>query len=253
MLVDSHCHLDMIDGDVEDILADAEQHGVGILHTISVDIMKFDKIYEYTKYDSIYASVGQHPCYIEGISNEYFKLLMNYSHLDKVISIGESGLDYYHGRADKDSERKAQQRVFGEHIEVSRRVDKPIVVHSRSAEDDTFSMLKGADIRGVMHCFTGTIGFARKMMDLGFYISFSGILTFKNASDLREVCKYVPLDRMLIETDAPYLAPVPHRGKKNTPGYVYYVAECVASIHNETLESVSEITTANFQDLFSVK
>ena len=247
--VDSHCHLNMLD-DVEAALLYAKEQNV--LHFLCVAVTLEDhsaltKIAE--QHQNVYISVGLHP-------NEMPEQVITISDLlplakhARVIAIGETGLDYFRVEGDK----KWQQDRFIQHIDCAKQLDKPLIIHTRQAKEDTIKLLQENDAKsvgGVMHCFTEDWETARQALDLDFYISFSGIVTFKNATDLQEVAKKVPLDRILIETDSPYLAPVPHRGKTNQPGYVCHVAEYIAALRGDTLESIAQKTTENFFTLFS--
>ncbi len=198
--------------------------------------------------DRIILSAGIHPCYMD---DQDFTTLSQQALDKQVVAIGESGLDYFY--CQDESVKLIQRESFAKHIELSAELQKPIIVHTRDARDDTIAVLRENHAQrggGVIHCFTETLEMAKDALDLGFYISFSGIITFKNANEIREVCKYVPLDRILIETDSPYLAPAPYRGKMNRPSWVQYVAEQVADIKNLTTDEVGTITTDNFYRLF---
>lgn len=248
-LVDSHCHLNMLD-DVDAALLYAKEQGVNHFLCVAVtldDHATLTKIA--SQHSNVYISVGMHP-------NEMPEKIVTLSELlplaqhARVIAIGETGLDYFRVEGDK----KWQQDRFIQHIECAKQLDKPLIIHTRQAKEDTIRLLQennAKSVGGVMHCFTEDWETARAALDLDFYISFSGIVTFKNATDLQEVAKKVPLDKMLIETDSPYLAPVPHRGKTNQPGYVCHVAEYIANLRGETLETIASKTTENFFTLFS--
>ena len=214
-----------------------------------------------TAYDNFWCSVGVHPD-TEGLTEPSVEDLVQRAALPRVVAIGETGLDYY-GMDDRKGGRTIadlewQRERFRTHIRAARHVAKPVVIHTRSASDDTLRILQdegetgaSGSAGGVFHCFTETMDVARMALDLGFYISFSGIVTFKNAQHLRDVAAFVPEDRMLIETDSPYLAPVPFRGKTNTPAYVPYVAQQIAQVRGMTVEAVANITSRNFDRLFS--
>lgn len=210
-----------------------------------------------TGYDNFWSSVGVHPDN-EGVTEPDVAGLVSLSGLPRVVAIGETGLDYYRLGERTVADMEWQRERFRVHIRAARQVDKPLVIHTRSASDDTIAILKeegeGADAPGraggVFHCFTETEAVARAALDLGFYISFSGILTFKTAADLREVARFVPMDRILIETDSPYLAPVPYRGKTNNPSYVPYVAKLIAELKAQSIETIAEATSQNFERLF---
>ena len=197
----------------------------------------------------IFASVGVHPCTTEGEDPEVDRLVA-LADDDRVVAIGETGLDYFH----QDDRPEWQRRRFARHIEAAKACGKPLIVHSREAPVDTMDMLRdlgAGEAGGVMHCFSGDWSMARQALEIGLYISFSGIVTFRSAESLREVARKVPLDRMLVETDAPYLAPVPKRGKTNEPSYVRHTAECIADLRGKSLEDIAGVTTENFFRLFS--
>ncbi len=250
-IVDSHCHIDFpqFDGRIGEILESAGSLDVVYMICVAVNIEDFPRILNLAnKYKNIFASVGVHPNTMEG-EDPSVERLVELSKQEKVVAIGETGLDYFRSSGDLDWQRER----FARHIEAARLVDKPIIVHSRNAPEDTIRILKDNDAsqpKGVMHCFTGDLKMAKAALDLGFYISFSGIVTFKNAADLAEVASQIPLDRMLVETDSPYLAPVPMRGKENQPAYVRHTAEFLANQRSMSLEEFSEITTENFFRLF---
>lgn len=253
MLVDSHCHLDRINlekynGDFDAMLAHAKDVGVSHMLCVSVDMETFPKVHAIAlKYPHIFASVGIHPDE-NNVNNPDYDELVVLAQKEKIIAIGETGLDYFH-----DGDRQEQQERFRMHIEVAKAVKKPLIIHTRDAREDTIRLMRDANadyVGGVMHCFTEDIAMAEKAMALGFYISFSGIVTFKNAVQLQDVAKHVPLDRILIETDAPYLTPHPHRGQPNDPSYVRFVAEKIAELRGVTLEEVAAQTTKNFFKLF---
>jgi len=200
------------------------------------------------RYEGVSASVGLHPNEIATKEPSVDELLQLADH-PKIVAIGETGLDYYR----TEEKQPWQLKRFRTHIVAAKQCRKPLIIHSRAARADTLKLLKEEDaqgVGGVFHCFTEDWETARQALDLGFYISFSGIVTFKNAADLQEVARRIPIDRLLIETDAPYLAPVPHRGKRNQPSFVKYVAECLAELRNESFERVAEQTTKNYLELF---
>lgn len=252
MLVDSHCHLDMLDLPVQEVLNNAKAHNVHHMLCVCVVLEKFPSMLEKVEaFSEISVSVGLHPD--EVISQEQeptVEALAQLAQHKKCVAIGETGLDYYRGM----EQVEIQQERFRRHIQVARALNKPLIIHTRSASDDTIRLMqeeKAKEARGVMHCFTETWEVAKQALDLDFYISFSGIITFKNAEALREVVKKVPLNRLLVETDSPFLAPVPYRGKSNQPAYVEYVAQAVAALKNERYEEVARVTTQNYFDLFS--
>ena len=225
---------------------------------ICTTLEEFPEVHELaTRYDNFWSSVGVHPDN-EGVTEPDVAGLVQRAGLPKVVAIGETGLDYYRLGERSIADMEWQRERFRTHIRAARQVGKPLVIHTRSASDDTLAILReegeGADTEGraggVFHCFTETEAVARAALDLGFYISFSGILTFKTAGDIRDVAKFVPMDRILIETDSPYLAPVPYRGKTNNPSYVPYVAKLVAELKQQSLETIASATTLNFERLF---
>ena len=251
MLVDSHCHLDFPDlaQRLPELLERMQQNDVGCAVCIAVNLEDFPRVLALAEsHRHLYATVGVHPEYTDAEEPTEQKLIELAAH-PKVIAIGETGLDYYW---QKDRPEWQRDR-FRRHIRAAITTGKPLVVHMRDAAEDTLGILKeeGAQaVGGVMHCFTETWDVARQALDLGFYISFSGIVTFKNALAIKEAAQKTPLDRILVETDSPYLAPAPHRGKTNEPAYVRHVAEEIARLRTLSLEEVSEATTANFFNLF---
>jgi TatD DNase family protein len=253
MLVDSHCHLDFpeLAGKLDAVVAAMKENQVTHALCISVTLQDFPQVRAIAeRFEHIYGSVGVHPDYpdVPEVAVEELVRLANHP---KIVAIGETGLDYY--RIKEDCEWQRQR--FRTHIRAARRCSKPLVIHSRDAAADTLRIMReeeAGEVGGVMHCFTGDWETAQAAMDLGFYISFSGIVTFKNARALREVATKVPLERMLVETDSPYLAPVPYRGKTNEPALVRYVAEEIARLRGTELTEVAIKTTENFFQLFKV-
>ncbi|MDF2691322.1 MAG: DNAase [Gammaproteobacteria bacterium] len=253
-LVDSHCHLDRLDltafdGDLSKVIAAAKALGVYHMLCVCVEMENFASVIKIAEqFKEVHASVGKHPDEHEGIEPSVEMLIEKASH-PKVVAIGETGLDYY-----RDHDKAKQMQRFAVHIEAAKRTQKPLIIHTRQAREDTIAMLKSEQAGpGVFHCFTEDYAMAKQGLDLGFYISFSGILTFKNAEMLKEVAKKIPLDRILVETDAPYLTPVPFRGKANQPGYTRYVAEYIAALKAVDYAEVARITTQNFTELFKVE
>jgi TatD DNase family protein len=254
MIVDSHCHLDFKEllSDLDSVVSRANDSGVKILQTICTKISEFEKIKEIAeKYYNVFCSVGVHPHEVKNEGLIDSDTIIKLANHPKVIGIGETGLDYYYEHSDKD----AQIKSFRNHIEASRVTKLPIIIHTRSAEDDTINILKEETRKGsfpaLIHCFTSTQELADECLNMGMYISVSGIITFKNAEELRSVIKSVPLEKILVETDAPYLAPVPMRGKSNEPSFVKYTVDYLAGLIGETPEEVSDVTTKNFFQLFS--
>jgi TatD DNase family protein len=257
MFVDSHCHLSF--PELRENLpairqAMAEARVTGAL-CICTTLEEFEDVYALAEGNQdFWASVGVHPDN-EGVREASLDDLLERAARDKVVAIGETGLDYYRLGERTVADMEWQRERFRTHIEASRRSGLPLVIHTRSSSADTLAVLDEAGqgaTRGVFHCFTETAEVARAALDRGFYISFSGIVTFKNAADLREVARFVPLDRCLIETDSPYLAPMPYRGKTNSPAYVPYVARQLAELKQVDVEAIAEATTANFKALFGV-
>lgn len=264
MFVDSHCHLTFpeLASQLPQIREAMAQAGVDRALCVCTTLEEFEEVHALAmRYDNFWASAGVHPDN-EGIAEPTVDKLLELAARPKVVAIGETGLDYYQmderkgGRSIADLEW--QRDRFRTHIRAAHACRKPLIIHTRASSDDTIAILKeeGEDgspgsAGGVFHCFTETAQVARAALDLGFYISFSGILTFKSAADLREVARFVPQDRLLIETDSPYLAPVPYRGKVNNPSYVPFVAKQVAELRGMSTEAVAELTSRNFETLFS--
>jgi TatD DNase family protein len=255
MFVDSHCHLTFpeLKSQLGQIRADMAANQVDRALCICTTLEEFPEVHGLaTAYDNFWASAGVHPDN-EGVEEPSVERLVELAALPRVIGLGETGLDYYRLNGRSVAEMEWQRERFRVHIRAARRTGLPLIIHTRSASEDTVAILKeegAGEVRGVFHCFTETEGVARAALDLGFHISFSGILTFKNAEDLRHVARFVPLERCLIETDSPYLAPVPYRGKTNTPAYVPCVAAQLASVKGITVEQIAEATSRNFDGLF---
>jgi TatD DNase family protein len=254
MLVDSHCHLDFkeLNSDIEGVLQRAKEADVQIMQTICTKIKELPNIIKIAEqYDNVFASVGTHP---HEAQDEVFittEQLYEYTKHPKIIGIGETGLDYYY----QHSPKELQQQAFKAHIATARKSGLPVIIHTRDAEDDTISILeeemKNGTFKALIHCFTASEKFAYRVLDMGLYISVSGIITFNKSEDLRQIVKTIPIDRLLVETDAPFLAPTPHRGKVNEPAYTKLVAEKVAEIKSLSFEEVANQTTKNFFSLFS--
>jgi TatD DNase family protein len=253
MLVDSHCHLDFpeLAPQLDSVLALMRDNRVSRALCVCVKLEDFPNIRALAEqHPELYGSVGVHPDY-EGVAEATVKDLVALAAHPRILAIGETGLDYYRLTGDLEWQRER----FRRHIRAARECGKPLIVHTRSAAEDTLRVMReerAGEVRGVMHCFTESWEVASAAMDLGFYVSFSGIVTFKNALALKEVARRLPLERMLIETDAPYLAPVPFRGKLNQPGLVKHVAEEIARLRNVSFEDVARATTDNFHKLFGV-
>ena len=253
MFVDSHCHLDFpeLAQDLPALLQAMRDARVTHALCISVELADWPRVHALAmQHDHLYATAGVHPDY-EDIEEPTVGRLVELASHDKVMAIGETGLDYYRLEGDLGWQRDR----FRTHIRAARECAKPLVIHTRSAAADTLALLReerAGEAGGVMHCFTETLDVAAAAIDLGFHISFSGIVTFKNAVELQEVARRVPLDRMLIETDSPYLAPVPHRGKRNHPALVVHVAEAIAKLRDVPVDVIARATSDNFFRLFRV-
>jgi TatD DNase family protein len=252
MLVDSHCHIDFEQyaGRIPQILEGMAQNQVTHALCVSINLADFPGVLALAEnHAQLFASVGVHPDQAEDDGQLAVKDLVERAQHPKIVAIGETGLDYYRQEGDVEW----QKARFRSHIQAARECGKPLIIHTRDAGDDTLRILReerAHEVGGVMHCFTETLEFALAAMDLHFYISFSGIVTFKNALAIKQVAKVVPLERMLVETDSPYLAPVPHRGKTNEPAWVRHVAEEVARLRETSLDTIAAATTANFFQLF---
>jgi len=256
MFVDSHCHLDRVDltpygGDFSALLGAMRVAGVGHSLCVSIDLEAYPSMLALVEpHGGISVSVGVHPNERDAIEPAPDTLVELARH-PRNVAIGETGLDYFHGKGDLEWQRER----FRRHVAAARLARKPLIIHSRDARADTLAILReegASDVGGVMHCFTEDWDTAARAMDLGFHISFSGIVTFRNAAELREVARRVPDDRLLIETDSPYLAPVPHRGKPNEPRHVVHVAALLAELRDTDVETIAAVTTANFARLFGV-
>lgn len=253
MLVDSHCHLDLIDPSLERVdalLEDAAAVGVGHFLCVSVSLANAPVVRGLAaRYDNVSASVGVHPNHVDEAEPQV-AALVELAADPLIVAVGETGLDYHYG-ADHVAVQQARLRT---HVRAAREVGKPLIVHMRDATDDTLRILaeeRAFEVGGVMHCFTEDWPTAKRALDLGFYISFSGIVTFKSAEPIRQAARQVPAERLLVETDAPYLAPVPHRGKQNQPAYVRQVADCVAALRGMTSAELDVLVGRNFFALFA--
>lgn len=254
MLIDSHCHLTFPDfaEELDDVVARARAAGVEGMLTISTRLADFDKVRGLAEaHDDIWCTVGVHPHEVEAEPDTTTEQLVKLAAHEKVVGIGETGLDYFYDH----SPRAEQQSGFDVHLAAACETGLPVIVHTRDADDDTNAMLRNAaasgKLAGVIHCFTSGRAVAETALDLGFYISLSGILTFKNAQEIRDIVKDVPLDRLLVETDSPYLAPVPKRGKRNEPAFVAHTAACLAELKGVSVEEIHAVTGQNFARLFA--
>ncbi len=258
-IVDTHCHLDFPDfeDDLDNVINNAKKKGVDFFLTISINLEKFNRIYNITqKYKNVWCSTGVHPNNVPLNSNSNLldklrnQLIKNISQ-DKVIGIGETGLDFFRNENNK----KNQLDYFHTHMVVSGETKSPLIIHTRSADKETINFLKNYavkyNIKGLLHCFSSSRKLAKIALDNGFYISFSGLATYKNSENIQDVLKFIPLDRLLVETDSPYLSPTPHRGERNEPANVVYTLKKISEIKNINYEMLAEITTKNFFSLFN--
>ena len=260
MFTDSHCHLSFpeLQAQLPQIRLAMQAALVDRALCICTTLEEFETVHQLAiTYDNFWCTVGVHPDNEEVLEPSVADLTSR-ARLPKVVGIGETGLDYFRLGDRTVADMEWQRERFRVHIRAARQTGKPLVIHTRNASDDTLAILKeesnsaggGCRARGVFHCFTETMDVARAALDLGFYISFSGIVTFKNASDIREVARFVPLDRLLIETDSPYLAPMPYRGKTNNPSYVPLIAQQIADVRQQSLAAIAEASSCNFEALF---
>ena len=256
MIIDSHCHLDYpsLHDNIDEVLKRASINKIERMLTICTTLESFEKIKALIKkYDQIYGTFGIHPHETEKhkqIDSKYICDVKNSN--NKVIGVGETGLDFYYNHSEKDIQKKS----FVNHIQAASLLKIPLIVHTRGAEIETYEILKSeknnSDIKVLIHCFTGSKDFAKKILDLNFYISISGIVTFKNSSDLVDVVSYIPPNKLLVETDSPYLSPQPFRGKPNEPSYIIHTLEKLAAIKKLSVEEIAFATTRNFNNLFSL-
>jgi len=257
VIVDSHCHLNILPedkvGNVDEVLAKAKELGVERILCVAINPEQWQEVIALAdKYDCVYAAIGVHPCEEKTVLVSDEELIKAASH-PKVIAIGEVGLDYFHFEGEQDM--TWQHDRFKQHIRIAKKLDKPLIIHTRNSTPDCLSILKqeGAqDVGGIMHCFVEDLATAEQAIEIGFYISFSGIVTFKNAKELKTVAAALPLDKILVETDSPYLAPMPFRGKTNQPGYTHYVVQEIADLKSLPFDAVADATTANFNRLFKL-
>ena len=254
MIVDSHCHLDfeVLKKDLEGVIQRAKENNVCVMQTICTKISEFESIYDITRANKeIFCSIGNHPLNLEDEPIATADTILSYTHRDKVIGIGETGLDYYYTQSNKEVQKKS----FAEHIITAQESSLPIIIHTRKAEKDTMDILQlhmaKKQFSGVIHCFTADIWFAKECLDMGLYISASGIITFQNARNIQKTFKEIPLNKILIETDAPYLSPSPMRGKSNEPSYLKYTAKFMAALLGIDLKHFIDTTTKNFFSLFN--
>ena len=251
-MIDSHCHLDFdpLFSNIDQIIDRSKEIGVEKILTICTTKNSFDKILKIINYDPIiYGTYGIHPHEVKNNSFDKSEIVKNVQNNDKIIGVGETGLDFYY----ENSAKQIQLSSFVNHIESSIELNVPVIVHSRNAENDTFNILneyKNSNIKILMHCFTGSLEFAKKLMNLNTFFSASGIITFKNSIDLQDTFKHIDMKKVLIETDSPFLSPVPMRGKENEPSYIKYTLEKLSEIYNISSIKLDKITTSNFNKLF---
>ena len=254
MLIDSHAHLDdrRFDKDRDKLIKSFKKSGIDLIINPGADISSSIKAVSLSEeYDNIYAAVGVHPHSAKEMDDSTVEILKSFTGRDKVVAIGEIGLDYHYDNSPRDVQRKR----FIEQLHLAKEVNLPVIIHSRDAAGDTFDILKDAQdgsLEGVLHCYSGSVEMAREYIKLGFYISLAGPVTFKNSRVLKEVAKDVPLDKLLIETDSPYLTPEPYRGKRNEPIYVRYVAGTIAEVRGLAFEEVAKATSENAKRLFRI-
>lgn len=253
-MIDSHAHLDeeRFDEDRDEFIKSLKENAISYVINPSSDMETSRRVVELSnKYENIFAAVGIHPHDAEGFKEDDLDELRELSKDERVVAIGEIGLDYYYDNSPRD----IQKEVFRKQLELSHELDLPVIIHTRDAMGDTYDILKEFEgrVRGVMHCYTGSVEMAEKFMKLGFYISIAGPVTFKNAVNVREMAKQIPLERLLIETDSPYLAPVPNRGKRNDPTNVRYVADMLANLKEIQIDKIIEHSRENTVELFSLK
>ncbi len=253
ILIDTHCHLDFpeLAGQIDDVLARAEQANISQMVTICTKVREFEKIVAIAEqYDNIFCSVGTHPHYAQDEDDIGTNEIIALANHPKVVAIGEAGLDYHYDNSPRD----IQKTVFRRHIDVARQSGLPLVIHTRDADEDTIAILQDEMKKGpfpaLIHCFTASNELAQKVLELGLYISLSGVLTFKNATDIQAIAKDLPLDRIFVETDAPFLTPIPHRGQTNEPAFTLHTAQKLADLKECSLEEIADATTANFYRLF---
>jgi TatD DNase family protein len=254
MLIDTHTHLDdaRYDADRDEMIARAHEAGVERMVTIGCDLATSQAAVALAaRYPAVYASIGVHPHEVKHITDGWYEDLRRLAEHAKVVAYGEIGLDYHYNHSSPEDQRVR----FREQVRLARELRLPVIIHTREAQEDTIRILReegASETGGVFHCFSGDAWLAKDALDLGFYVSFSGILTFQNAGMLRDIAKTIPMDRLLMETDCPYLTPVPHRGKRNEPGYVRHVAHTLAGLLNSSIDAIAEMTAANARRLFKI-
>lgn len=248
MFIDTHCHVfsEYYDN-INEVVNQCKKNNVNRIIVNGCDINSNKEVLELVnKYDVIYGAIGFHPTELDDFKDEYFEFLENNISNPKIVAIGEIGLDYYYDNTDKDK----QKEIFKRQLDIANKYNKPIIVHSRNSIQDTYNILKEYNLFGSIHCFSGSVEMAREFIKIGYKLGIGGIITYKNAKNIREVVKNIDLSHILLETDSPYLTPIPYRGKSNSPEYIPIIANTIADIKNISINDVSEVTTANAEEVF---
>lgn len=248
MFIDTHCHVfsEYYDN-IDEVVNQCKKNNVNRIIVNGCDINSNKEVLELVnKYDVIYGAIGFHPTELDDFKDEYFEFLENNISNPKIVAIGEIGLDYYYNNTDKDK----QKEIFKRQLDIANKYNKPIIVHSRNSIQDTYNILKEYNLFGSIHCFSGSVEMAREFIKIGYKLGIGGIITYKNAKNIREVVKNIDLSHILLETDSPYLTPVPYRGKSNSPEYIPLIANTIADIKNISINDVSEVTTASAEEIF---
>lgn len=248
MFIDTHCHVfsEYYDN-IDEVVNQCKKNNVNRIVVNGCDINSNKEVLELVnKYDVIYGAIGFHPTELDDFKDEYFEFLENNISNPKIVAIGEIGLDYYYDNTDKDK----QKEIFKRQLDIANKYNKPIIVHSRNSIQDTYNILKEYNLFGSIHCFSGSVEMAREFIKIGYKLGIGGIITYKNAKNIREVVKNIDLSHILLETDSPYLTPIPYRGKSNSPEYIPLIANTIADIKNISINDVSEVTTASAEEIF---
>lgn len=248
MFIDTHCHiLSEYYDNIDEVVNQCKKNNVNRIIVNGCDINSNKEVLELvSKYDIIYGAIGFHPTELDDFNDEYFEFLENNISNPKIVAIGEIGLDYYYDNTDKNK----QKEIFKRQLDIANKYSKPIIVHSRNSIQDTYNILKEYNLFGSIHCFSGSVEMAREFIKIGYKLGIGGIITYKNAKNIREVVKDIDLSYILLETDSPYLTPSPYRGKINSPQYIPLIASTIADIKNISINDVSEVTTANAEEIF---
>lgn len=248
MFIDTHCHvLSEYYDNINEVVNQCKKNNVCRIIVNGCDINSNKEVLELvSKYDIIYGAIGFHPTELDDFNDEYFEFLENNISNPKIVAIGEIGLDYYYDNTDKNK----QKEIFKRQLDIANKYSKPIIVHSRNSIQDTYNILKEYNLFGSIHCFSGSVEMAREFIKIGYKLGIGGIITYKNAKNIREVVKDIDLSYILLETDSPYLTPVPYRGKSNSPEYIPLIANTIADIKNISINDVSEVTTASAEEIF---